>query len=95
MTDIPRPPRTPSRTDFEITTEPPDTSLSGEMRELRGVLMNACERMAKLELRILQHELAIRTEEHQAHRAHERLDEQARDIRKLDDRLSALEPAAE
>jgi hypothetical protein len=84
--DYPRPPALPTKVDRrQATTKPPDDSIAGQMSELAATLRAACEQMVKLETSLLQAKIAIVTEEHQVHRAHERIDELAK-------RVAALEP---
>jgi hypothetical protein len=73
--------------DTERTTQPPDESLEGQMRELAAALKGVCDMAIRLETSLLQARMAIATEEHQVYRAHERIDELAK-------RVAALEPLA-
>jgi hypothetical protein len=86
---VPPPPRLPTRS--EADTEPPDESIAGAIRELRGALRNACELMVKLETRLLQHEISILTVEHQEHHAHDRIDALAKRVDELEQAAAAAE----
>ena len=77
----------------ERPTMPPDDSLEGQISELSKTLRAACEQMVKLETSLLQAKIAIVTKEHQVYRAHERIDEGARDHVRLAERVAALEEA--
>ncbi len=71
----------------EGDTLPPDNSLVGQIRELAKACQNLGELAVKLETSLLQHAIAIVTEEHKANHAHERID-------KLTKRVDELEQAA-
>ena len=88
MTDTPLPgapalpaiPPVPKRGN-ELSTQPPDESLRGLLREVRAAATNLGAAVAKLETSLLRHELAILTEEHKTNQLREefaRLEEYVR-----------------
>lgn len=105
---FPHAPRLPSipksrNRDHELseTAPPEEDSPIALMRDVRGACVNLGEKIAKLETYLLRQEMAILTEEHKTNRAHDRLDQQAKELdsradefAKLVERVAALESGA-
>lgn len=72
---------------------PADEDPMGLMRELRAALENAGELMTRLSTKLACMQMAMLTEEAQTIRVNERVDEVARDVRKIIERLDSLEAA--
>jgi len=102
---IPSAPRLPSipkvrqrAHELSETAPPEDEDVLKLMRDVRGACTNLGDKISKLEVFLLRQELAILTEEHKTNLAHDRLDEQAKELdsraaefAKLVERVLALE----